>query len=156
MIKFLIVIPIVLLWIFPVSAQIDSTLYLLFDKANTKIYKSKLSDSNDSMQINRYHFDLAPERQTSDPLDFLEKNPSLRDTVSLASLDTLDLEIRDYAWLKSFYSEYFEKIQQKVKGEKPIQIFNLNKDFKKITIIEVDSLNNYAIFSPVKYTDIVQ
>jgi len=58
--------------------------------------------------------------------------------------------------LKNFYSEYFKKVQQKAKKGEPIQIFNLNKYFKNITIIEVDSLNNLAIISPVAYTEIIR
>jgi len=92
-IKFLIVILFVFLSISPVSAQRNPALHLLFNKDNTKISKTYIIDSKDSTQIYRYHFDLAPKRQISDPLDLIEKNPSLRDTVPLASLDTLDLEI---------------------------------------------------------------
>lgn len=87
-------------------------------------------------------------------MDFRAKNISQKDTISISELNSLN--IRNYNWLKEYYSEYFQEVQEKASRKEPIQIFDLNKSFKQIFIVQIDSLNRYAIITPVEYTEIIQ
>ncbi|MCW9712813.1 hypothetical protein LQ318_07840 [Aliifodinibius salicampi] len=149
---FLIFVPIILFWNTTV-AQTNSSLYLLFQEDGETMMDSKRSTADSLCQLN-FHFDLYPQKLRSDPLDFRAKNISQKDTISISELNSLN--IRNYNWLKEYYSEYFQEVQEKASRKEPIQIFDLNKSFKQIFIVQIDSLNRYAIITPVEYTEIIQ